>query len=77
MALDCPKAARTAAILMVHDAERPDDRLTAPTVAGQAYSRFNEQYFTSMACEGRIFDICSVASNSMDRSAAIRLWRHA
>ena len=50
--------------------------IAAPTAAGQAYSRFNDQNFTSMSCEGRIFDICSVASNSMDRSAAIRLWRH-
>ena len=44
--------------------------------AGQAYTRFNSQYFTSMSCEGRIFDICSMAYSSLDRSAAIRLWRH-
>jgi hypothetical protein len=29
-----------------------------------------------MSCEGRIFDICSMAYSSLDRSAAIRLWRH-
>jgi hypothetical protein len=44
--------------------------------ASQSYSRFMEQYKCSMSCEGRIFDVCSVAQACLSPGAAHRLWRH-
>ena len=44
--------------------------------ASQAYNRFMDQYFVSMSCEGRVFDICALAHAEMSKPAAYRLWRH-
>jgi hypothetical protein len=44
--------------------------------ASQSYNRFERQYACSMSCEGRIFDVCSVAQACLSPSEAHRLWRH-
>ena len=44
--------------------------------ASQAYRRFNAMYNNSMACLGRIFDVCTLAKVNMERAAALRIWRH-
>ena len=43
---------------------------------GHGYGRFNKQYGSSMSCEGRIFDTCSMAQAAMPRASAHRLMRH-
>ena len=35
-----------------------------------------DQYFVSMSCEGRVFDICALAHAGMSAPSAYRLWRH-
>ena len=44
--------------------------------ASQSYGRFNKQFQQSLACKGRIQDICSIAQASLSSGAAHRLWRH-
>lgn len=44
--------------------------------ASQNYTRFYNQYARSMACEGRIFDVATLAATYMPRAAAWRLVRY-
>ena len=42
----------------------------------QAYARYFNQYFISMSCEGRIFDVCCLGKAWLDRQKLRRLMRY-
>ena len=44
--------------------------------AGQAYSRYNDQYAAAMKCKCKLIDICSFARTCMTGPSGQRLWRH-